>query len=406
MKCILHIGTEKTGTTLLQQWLYDNQHELGKQRVFLSDMLGKASNRLISAYYEQDLDGWARRNGITNQAQKDEFFKDFEARFEQEVVVASRRHKVFVISSEHCHSRLRTVDEISRLHHLLTRCFDEINVVCYFREQADMAISWYSTGIKLSMASSLEGFLKQVARPENYYFDFKSIADNWSEVFGIDACCFRIYDRDRFPERDIRKDFLNTWDVPLNQALLSFDRQSGNESLSRLQAEALRQVNRLIPYWNEQGQDVNPLNKHLKGVLKRIKSLQTGTITSQSASAIYQRFYPQNKAFFDRYFAGEYLFKAKPSDVVEEQSLPISQVGEVIRHVLEELLPMISGGARLRGDDANYLRDIALKYESKENLTAEEASRLLALAKRVRPKGRLINSKLEEYRRKAAEHRS
>ena len=46
MKCILHIGTEKTGTTILQDWLYDNKVELSKVGVYLSDNLGKTNNIL------------------------------------------------------------------------------------------------------------------------------------------------------------------------------------------------------------------------------------------------------------------------------------------------------------------------------------------------------------------------
>ena len=35
MKCILHIGTEKTGTTLLQNWLYDNKEKLSQVGIYL-----------------------------------------------------------------------------------------------------------------------------------------------------------------------------------------------------------------------------------------------------------------------------------------------------------------------------------------------------------------------------------
>ena len=81
MQCILHIGTEKTGTTLIQNWLYANQEALSEQGVFLSEQLGKTNNRLISAYFQPELDDWAKRNHIQNQAQKDAFFEGFETRF-------------------------------------------------------------------------------------------------------------------------------------------------------------------------------------------------------------------------------------------------------------------------------------------------------------------------------------
>ena len=75
MKCILHIGTEKTGTTILQDWLYDNQAELSKVGVCLSDNLGKTNNRLVPAYFLGHLDDWAMHNGISSDAEKRQYFK-------------------------------------------------------------------------------------------------------------------------------------------------------------------------------------------------------------------------------------------------------------------------------------------------------------------------------------------
>ena len=44
MRGILHIGTEKTGLTLLQKWLYSNQKNLSNQGIDLSNILGIPNN--------------------------------------------------------------------------------------------------------------------------------------------------------------------------------------------------------------------------------------------------------------------------------------------------------------------------------------------------------------------------
>ena len=66
MKCILHIGTEKTGTTLLQEWLYHNITSLSKCGIYLSEIIGKPNNQLVPAYFSNRLYSWAKSKGISS----------------------------------------------------------------------------------------------------------------------------------------------------------------------------------------------------------------------------------------------------------------------------------------------------------------------------------------------------
>lgn len=54
--------------------------------------------------------------------------------------------------------------------------------------------------------------------------------------------------------------------------------------------------------------------------------------------------------------------------------------------------------AALRDEDADRLRDIALKYEKKEHLTLEEAACIMEIASMIRPDGPVITQKLQTYR--------
>ena len=86
--------------------------------------------------------------------------------------------------------------------------FDEVNVICYFRDQFDVAVSLYSTALKVNSSADVHSFVDQ-AKPENYYYDYLTIADNWTGVFGHHNCIFKIYDRQCFIDKDIRKDFIH-----------------------------------------------------------------------------------------------------------------------------------------------------------------------------------------------------
>ena len=56
MKLILHIGMEKTGTTSLQQWLFQNKILLSNNGFGISEILGEGNNRKLPSYFIDDYD--------------------------------------------------------------------------------------------------------------------------------------------------------------------------------------------------------------------------------------------------------------------------------------------------------------------------------------------------------------
>ena len=154
MKCILHIGTEKTATTLLQDWLYANQEVLTRHKVYLSEMLEKTNNRAFPSYFQNHLDDWTRYKKISSLEGKEKFFEGFLGRLRDEINEASKNHDVFVITSEHLHSRVIRHEDIQSIAKFLNENFDETKVLFYFRNQFDMAVSQYSTLLKYSLLVS------------------------------------------------------------------------------------------------------------------------------------------------------------------------------------------------------------------------------------------------------------
>ena len=78
MRGILHIGTEKTGSTLLQKWLYSNQKKLSNQGIYLSNILGIPNNIYFPINFNGKFDkeefseliSWSKKNNIKNIADK------------------------------------------------------------------------------------------------------------------------------------------------------------------------------------------------------------------------------------------------------------------------------------------------------------------------------------------------
>jgi hypothetical protein len=305
--CILHIGTEKSGTTTLQEWLYCNRLALSERGFYLSEQLGQPNNRIFLAYFSRRLDEWAQVRNLSNVAQKDLYMSGFESTLRQELREAIKKHEQVVISSEHLHSRIVSKLEIQEIYTFLTSIFDQVYVVCYFRHQADMGLSLYSTALKFGHAVKIEQFMNEV-REENYYYNFENIADNWSGVFGKENCIFRIYNRKKLAGADIRCDFLEVCGINSRVEDFNFKQRNSNDSLSKASAAAFRVINILLPATPDKQSFARKLtrfaNKALKWVALKSLSSVGGKLNYRDTEEVNKRFSSSNARFFAKYLDG------------------------------------------------------------------------------------------------------
>ena len=396
MKCILHIGTAKTGTTTLQEWLYSNKSSLSEQKVYLSDICGKPDNKYLSYYFEPENDKSTCKLFDEGNDEED-FNASFLDRLSSEIRNASTDHDVFVISSEHFHSRVTSPENIRSLKAYLNEQFDETQIICYFRNQYDMATSAYIAALRVGSSISLSEYYLRKATPDNYYYNFFDIAENWSGCFGKDNCIFKLYDKNYLTDGDIRKDFLREILPNINGEKITFNSESTNKSFTYLQAAALRAINKHIPFWDESQNQPSLLNKHLQSQLWLIKSLQRGVLNEHCRSEIDSLFEDSNKKFLTEYFEPMASFDSRDNDLENETMLSLNEVGEIVADIFDTLLPMVSSKATLVDGDAVALRDIALKIERKELTSVRDSLALMKLAKRARTNGPFISKKIKQY---------
>lgn len=305
MRALLHIGTEKTGSTALQHFLYQNEDALNAQNVFLTKHLWKPNNRKFAAYFSASPDEFWKMNGLSNDGDRDRYFENFRAEFE-DFVEGLPKDATVIISSEHLHSRVREASEVEHVAEFLKSFFDDVKVVCYFREQSKMALSLYSTVLKISYTGSIDQFIREQSIDEdNYYYDFLSIARNWASAFGAENCIFRIYERRHLVEGDVRKDFLLSCGLSMEGC--KFEADTGeNRSMSYLHSLIFREINKLkrFDFADANG---NESNLYLKSLYS--KSIEpVGAISSESLRAIFHRFKKSNDTFFKEFFDSENLF--------------------------------------------------------------------------------------------------
>ena len=382
MKCILHIGTAKTGTTLLQNWIYDNKVEFSKSGIYISENLGKTNNRLIPAYFSSQLDDWAKRNSIKTLGEKNQYFSSFLKDLETEISNAKESHQVFVITSEHLHSRLKNKEDIKHLHSFLVSAFDEVEVVCYFREQFDIAVSLYSTGLKHKQDRDLESFIKSIG-PKSYYFNYTEIADSWSDVFGRNNCNFRIYDREKFVNNDIRIDFLNVIEKNFNHQKLNMKRTSSNSSLHLLQSFAFKVINQKIPYWKPDGNSLNTQNTEAKAKLIKLDSFKFGKIVSKNKILTQNKFKEINNVLFEKYFQ---IGDSFPETEKNNTNITMKQVFRALEDGIEFGIDLNANVRNsLSNDEIITLTDTAKELYAKNPKSRKKALALMKIALKQRP---------------------
>src|SRR5690606_11923 len=90
---------------------------------------------------------------------------------------------------------------------------NNFSIVAYIRPQHELAISLHNTALRLGYYN--RRILPDHKKPEPYY-DYRSMLERWSDVFGKEHVVPKIYDKNSFHNNDIVSDFFKfcgiTWD--------------------------------------------------------------------------------------------------------------------------------------------------------------------------------------------------
>lgn len=210
MKCFLHIGAEKTGTTSIQRSLELNQVYLEKSNIFYPNMFHNNNHPKIACYAMDDdtVDVRKKRFNLINKeniiAFRKKFIDDFEIELEQK-----NNDSTIIIVNEHL-CRLLHESEVLRLKHFLCNYFDEIKIIIYLRRQDRLMKSLYSTLIKNGSKRDYV-FPKYNNKKINIFttYNYKRILDLWSNIWSKDDISIRIFEIDKLYNNNVVFDFLD-----------------------------------------------------------------------------------------------------------------------------------------------------------------------------------------------------
>jgi hypothetical protein len=402
-KCILHIGCEKTASTSIQHAIYDNNKALERRGFFSSWRMGYPNNRIFVAFFEPDFkeglddhhNEWTKLNGINSQADKDKYFENFEEDFHKEISLNAKHKHTCIISSEHFQGRVEDIQDIRKVRDVLYKSFEEVEVICYFREQYDRVIASWSTVIKVGWYASLEHYIATNCDLDNYAYDPMAMADRWSEVFGRKNCKFFLYD----PEIDTVDHFFSAIDIDIDQCITetyqTLETQGKyvrNRSFYRLEAEAIRMVNKKKHTLHGPGGSVENVqaNQKARKLIRTSPLFKYGAIKSDKKYEIRDMFRARNEKFFLKYFPTVYVFPTKKCIIPDPTP---EQYAAAYEEFLEKVL-FTKTLDNIDNINVNLLRDSAYKLRTTH---PGQAMQLLRHAIEFRPSGENLLKTLEQW---------
>lgn len=242
-RAVLHIGTEKTGSTSIQRCLAARRGTLPGVRYALSP--GIENHTGLAAYAQDDAvhDDLRQALGVAS-----EDVAAYRRRLERDLAAEVDAHgaSVFLFSNEHCQSRLCRSGEVGRLACLLHRFFDEVRVVVYLRRQDRLAVSRHATTIRYG-ATDRDVFAQSDVPPD--YWDYEALLDRWAGAFGEASLVVRLYERASLASGSVVADFARIagFSAPEGEDLRE------NRSLAPAALELLRLMNPHLPVLEPDG---------------------------------------------------------------------------------------------------------------------------------------------------------
>ncbi len=342
-KCILHIGTEKTGTTSLQAFLAANRTPLAQKGFYVPRSLSPyklLANHERLTTFSLDLDkvndDLRRAAGLRTQADVLAHRQRVQSEFFTELCQVETLPPTLVLSNEHCHSRLITEREVRRLADFLADFTDTVDVVVYLRPQHELATSLYDQALKAGYADIdvLPCFESNGPRwVERIYFDYDALTTRWMSVFGQANITPRIFSRSRLVNSSITDDFM----AYLGCEMTGLERTANsNTSISAKFQPALNALNR----YAKTHPDSMPAKTRARTIIMLQKlSTEDGRRPSRvDATAFLEMFAESNDRVRQRFFPDQQrLFDVSLDNYPESAAAPQAEVDALAEVLLSKL---------------------------------------------------------------------
>jgi hypothetical protein len=291
----------------------------------------------------------------------EKYFEFFEEKFHNEIDDTANSADTFILTSEHFHSKLTDINSIEKLRSLVDKKFSRIDIICYFREQSELARGSYFTSIVHGDYYDLDSHIQYV-RPSNHYYNYFEMFSKWESVFGKESLYPRIYDRENLYEKDIRKDFIISVDNKIDTGQFQYEDRDVNASAGKLGLELARLTNRALPLFKQDGSR-NPIRERIIDRIFSSSPSKRGAFGFTNAMNIWEDFLESNGLFAKKYLGLDASpfpppnIAAKPAGLEADTSLTLDESVELLEDILSCVnAELVSLDSKLRKEFDSKLR--------------------------------------------------
>ena len=321
--CVLHIGTEKTGSTSIQAFLRQNRAALERDGFFYTDTsIGSQWEFVTLVHPHPWRTDLGRIFNISDEQSKQQFCEMFLANFRKQIS-QSRKASTLLISSEHFHSRLVTPSMIEDLKSTLDPFVEDFRILVYFRRQDELAVGQFNTKIKGGFRGT------QIPPRDQTYYDYDALVSRWASVFGLDAIKAGLYRPLAQLENGLLTDFCRNAGINFDNKVIPLWK---NQSLS---GSGLRFIQVLKQIYKDQTIVMSESDfRDLAELSTRHNAGRFQALSKSEARSFYAKFSEGNRAVRDKLFP-DYpasLFDEDFSNYsTEAEALPVSYEEAVIQ---------------------------------------------------------------------------
>ena len=294
-RLLLHIGTEKTGTTAWQRWLAQQREPLDSWGFAVPTSLGPTNHRKLptSCFDLERVDDLVIRSGLEHAtpAERHRTYGVWRQAFAAEV--HQRPSHSWLVSSEHCSSRLTHPDELARLQRCLEALFAEIKLLLVIRDPLQTAISAWST-LVLNGGYPLE----DLPPPDHPLLadrcNHRMLVQRWQPLFPQLQLC--IY------QPDVVQLLSRASGLPaLPEA--SHPQQRSNSSLPHQAIVAIARLNRELPVYR--GAKLNPEREQRIGAIVQAHAGAPGFVPNAKQREQFKAYFAASNDWIQRRFFPE-----------------------------------------------------------------------------------------------------
>lgn len=321
MKLLLHIGTPKTGTTSIQNYLYNNKERLISEgyyyftlenirKIFNKNHLDDTVHLLVAYFLENH--GYYIFNNCESDEDKKIFKNNILEKYLNEIKKIPKNIHTVIMSSEQFFQLLEEKN-IFILKTLLYETFKEIKVLCYIRPQCEKAISFFSTKLLSGWGGhkDLEKSLYEDLTIENKRYNYFEALLSWEKNFGFENIILKVYEKDQFINSDLLDDFTSLIDKKLIGNLVKTDNH--NASLDHFGHVLIKSFNKHFPEYSKFNTDKTNYHSDFRSVISNFcRDGKTLKIPFERYSELQKRFSKPNNDLKKKYFPEKsFLFKDK-----------------------------------------------------------------------------------------------